>query len=904
MESKTPSSGIVATIFNRLFILSLLILSSITILREVRDYTGWHRRPDSTWTQAIGSIVSPATADAIEADPVLRRNLLTVMDLTVDLSGALAGRYQLPELQEANEVLSNYRKQLGEEQGVGLSKRLFGIGEGSGGSGTEDPVLKGILDFFKPVVDTFKGIGASLLPDLNAPAFFLGLGIGEGTAQGLNLSTAATTKQTAQRIAKENNMDAGGLNGPIENLGLGLSGSLVGSLNLTALFGSNIDLPPVILSLAEGLGNGTAAGLRLGPNAAALAPPRDTSIPSIVGTFGFGLTKSITSNIDLDGAASGFDLEKLAKDLPLSQMALSLAQGIGNGTSTGFRWTKANLFPPMGSSLPDALGAFGFGLTNSVTRNLDPDALLPRGGIDPSLFPVLGRAALKVGEGLGNGTAVGLRLTNRTLAPNPDATDIPDVAGNFAYGLSKTLLENINTTAIAEQATAVNRTALVMKYLPAAAAGLGKGLGEGIPIGLGIQPDRDIPMNAMEDGDIDVETIAENFAKGLTSGVLRNGTLSKLMSSVGSEDNGFAPPGVGSPNLGPITQGLARGFVQGAGDAIDSLGGLDALMEGRAVPPPGGLPNTTIWFNDSVNGAANGFGQGFGGQVVLVAHMLLDKANKPTAALPFPTTTLVSPPAGAATPPPALVRRLDHVSGRPLTPRQNEVAPFDPTAGLNLSSLLSAETLSFIAQKGVEALSCRGVGGISLVMAGLATSGVIPSEALQGGGSSPPDFVKRAIPRGIVRVRNEGNVYEIDGARIGDNIDAGKGVSLDGALSVNGFSLPALTAFVVIHSKLGGSWAWKAANNPSSCWSCRLPQCPAACDWPRERQEASGPSQASACPAEGRSVGQPAVAVRRCAVIGSCRGVWGIDIREDETLPISSRSMSAILPCAVDTDQA
>jgi hypothetical protein len=812
-------------ILNRLFIFSLLLLSSITITREVREQWRWKSRmPASPWMEALESIMSPDATGAIETDPLLRRNFVAMVDLTVDISNTLSEKLRVPELLEARNVLEKYRKSLDEGVEEGLSKRLFGIGEGNGagqGKGSAADPLGGLGSLLQPLTSALGGIGQTLLSDLNGPAFFLGLGIGQGTAQGLDIAPPAMTKLAAEKIAKQNNMEATGLNGPIQNMGLGLSGSLLGSVNISSLLGgAKSNLQPIVLSLAVGIGNGTSAGLRLSPEAMNLNLKlvNDSSISNVVGTFGFGLSKTIASNINLTGALSSFDIQKIAGNVPLSQLALSLAEGIGNGASMGLKLTQANLQPPIGSGIPDALGAFGFGLTKSVSTNINMSAFLPQDGLGGlgGMIPMFGQAALRVGEGLGNGTAVGLKLTTKTLEPDSMGSDVPAIAGSFAFGLSKSLTENINTSSIFGSMTIANQSAMLAKYLPAAASGFGKGLGAGIPIGLGLQPDVLVPMTVKEDGTLDIGGISQNFAQGFTSRLLQNGTAMKLVTNLGAApggsggSSGISFPGGRSLNIAAAAQGFARGFVQGAGDAVDSMGGIDAVIKGKAVMPTGGLPNNTIAFDDSLGGAAAGFGQGLGGQGVLVAQMLLSKSNglqitsssspgtSSSSTVPFTqSTTPLSNTTGG--PIPTLIRRVD---SRPaLHSRQNDIVSLNGTSQFNLSVIFTPETVSFGVQTGINALTCQGVGGLGLILLGLVRSNTIPTDLLNSqSGAASQTFIKEAVPAGAIRITNEGNVYEVDGQRIGDNL-GGSITSAIGGISINGFSAIAFIVFLVFHSK-------------------------------------------------------------------------------------------------------
>ncbi|POS70949.1 hypothetical protein DHEL01_v210656 [Diaporthe helianthi] len=200
---------------------------------------------------------------------------------------------------------------------------------------------------------------------------------------------------------------------------------------------------------------------------------------------------------------------------------MSLAQGIGNGASSGLKLTQANLAPPAGNTASDALGAFGFGLTNSLTSNLNTTSLTSGSALQNininQIIPNLGMTAQSFGSGLGSGAAAGLKLRSVT--------------------------ENVNLTQ-------------------------------------------------------------------LTSG------NSPLAGAAGNID------------IGRAAQGVAMGLVQGAGDAVNMMGGLQALINGTAtMTQQAAIPLRTLAFNDSVGGAATGLGTGLGGQGTLVGVQLLSQLN-------------------------------------------------------------------------------------------------------------------------------------------------------------------------------------------------------------------------------------------------------------------------------------
>ncbi|KAL2882101.1 hypothetical protein SGCOL_002363 [Colletotrichum sp. CLE4] len=679
----------------------LMVFSIFSVGREIKDY--FYQEPSlssrsvakrelGSWGQAIDAIVTPDTVEAIGNDPRLRRTLMSMVDYTFDLTDQLAARYESPQLQETKEALQEYKEQIrrsleglrdDEESSSQLHKRQFpslgelfgaatagGGADGGGGGGTGPLGLPGLpglptpggggadgggmsagilSGLLQPLKDGLSNVGNQLVANLNGPGMFLGIGVGAGAAQGLNLSTQAKTMEVAAKVAADNKMEATGLNPAIQNLGVGLTSTLLGAIDFNSL-GGNItnQLQPIALSLATGLGNGTVAGLKLNANAANLEPVNDSSIPNVIGTFGFGLTKTVAANIDINQ------------------------------------------------------------LFNS--------------------------------------------------ANNP------------------------------------NTTKQIMRILPAAASGFGKGLGQGATVGLGLQPDSAVPMQQMPDDQIDFGGISQTFAKGLTSSFLQNGTATELLNKVGgsmnANQNGGGIPATIKFNgmdiqVSKVAQGFARGFLQGAGDAIQGMGGVQSLFEGNATVPAGAMPDAKVQFDDSLGGAASGFGVGIGGQGVLVAYGL---ASNPRGN-PLPAANTPAAPAAST---PARRRDVELVSRQDPPP----VVSVNTTEGFNLSVVINAQTISMAAQAGVNALTCQGVGGLGLIGFGLIRSKTIALDSFNNGNVTKT--AKQVIPTGIIKISNEGHSYAIDGQVIRDSL-GNSIINAANGIEVNGFKLPGWIAFLVLH---------------------------------------------------------------------------------------------------------
>lgn len=700
---------------------------------------------DGDVAELFSGIVSPETARAAAQDQILRRHVEDAVDLVADLSRMLAKRFDnVPELQQASLSLERYRDSLsGSPSGTKTRRQdlLGGLGGLLGGGSPTAPAAPGATEsgaaagggllsgLTGGISSALSGLGDSLLQDAGGASMFLGIGLGAGAAQGLNVAPAPMTQQVAAKVAADNGMNATGLNPAIQNAAMGATASLLGSVNISSLAagaGGSLDLNGLALGAANGIGNGLSSGLKLSPQAMAMEPPKGNSTADIANTFGFGLTKSLASNVDPSKlSTSSIDISQLTGGVPTSQIAMSLAQGIGNGASSGLKLTQAALAPPTGNTASDALGAFGFGLTNSLTSNLNTSSLTsggsPLSNININqIIPNLGMTAQSFGSGLGSGAAAGLRLSSAVVnPPHPNGNDAPSVAGNFAFGLTKSVTENVNLSQLAS-------------------------------------PD------------------------------------SPLAGAAGSID------------IGRAAQGVAMGLVQGAGDAVNSMGGLQALINGTATMPQGGgaaIQPNSLAFNDSVGGAAMGLGTGLGGQGTLVGVQLLSQLN---------VTSLVEGLVGnntgsgaGATPSngTALTRRsVRQILSSAVLPRQeSDVTTVSNGNSFNLSVVFNADTISSVSQRVVSALTCEGVGGLVLVALGLLNSGTISTNGVSSGVNVTT--LQQVVPKGLIKIASDGNTFAIDGQKVIDNLQGNLLSAADG-ITINGNTAVKFAAFLAIHSEL------------------------------------------------------------------------------------------------------
>ncbi|KAL8397113.1 hypothetical protein RB594_003996 [Gaeumannomyces avenae] len=402
------------------------------------------------WRETIETFISPETADAIERDRQLRRSVGAAVDFTRGLTKDLAERFELPSLMEASDSLALVRKNLegGGTRGTpttpgspSLSKRqqlfpsvsgLPGIpgitapllggsaGPGAVGGAPAAPagasgggLLAGLgnkaLDaILSPLKDAVSGITSNLA----GAGMFLGIGIGAGTAQGLNLSSADSINKLAAKVAADNGNKATGLNPTIQSLGQGASAVIVGSvnvtgslknLNITSLLGGEA-LSSVAFKFADGLGSGAASGLKLGGNnTQVVAPPSGSKASDVAGAFAFGLTNSLTRSVDLSGGLSGItggkglDLSAVGNIFPGVNLG-SVAQGFARGFLQG---------------ASDSIEAMG-GIKSLMNGTARIPTTVPNGTI--AFNDTVGGASSGFGQGLGGqGVLVGTQLVAKAF---------------------------------------------------------------------------------------------------------------------------------------------------------------------------------------------------------------------------------------------------------------------------------------------------------------------------------------------------------------------------------------------------------------------------------------------------------------------------------------------------------
>ncbi|ATY62870.1 hypothetical protein A9K55_007268 [Cordyceps militaris] len=679
----------------------------------------------------------------------------------------------------------------GATMGLGLTKR--DVSPPLNGSGLTDSI--GALGFGATQAITsnlnLTGGFASLLPagglDIGGLALGAGAGIGQGAARGLKLA-----KADAGPPPPKSNSDIPGI---ANTFAFGLSNALTESLNVSAQ-DLGAMLPPIdfmsaALSVGDGIGSGAALGLKLAQNdtsgfgtpSPSAAAPSMADLPKIAGTLAFGVSKSLTQSLNTSGLSVS---NLLPADLDVGAVVLSAGRGLGGGASAGLGLAglASNLtIRAAADPLTDVAGLvekFTFGLGNAFTDKID---LASQANNLASALPSvdLGATVSGVGSGLGLGLAKGLNLGTKAVEapPKPSSLkDVPQLAATFAFGLSDALIGQLNISGLTSE-LAKNAGGLVAKFAAPVASGLGKGLGTGAAVGLGLQPPSDpavLKQAAPANGEIDAEALTQSFAEALTSKFLANNTAGELIKSLsgGAGTDGGAGSLLANVNVPRLANGLARGLLTGAGDGVQALGGINALISGKTIALAGPVPETKIDFDDSTNGAAIGLGQGLGTSGVLTVQKLLARG-----------VNVNNVNATAANTP---QRRDLAVLGR----RQENT---EVTAPLNLTQFASASAISTLGQKGIDVLTCDGIAGLFLVVLGLQKSGTVSIGSPSG---NTLETLKSLIPMGIIRVESQGNTFAIDGTKLAENL--GKSVlSLAATLSINGFPVLTYAAFLILH---------------------------------------------------------------------------------------------------------
>ncbi|KAJ9306165.1 hypothetical protein DTO217A2_4281 [Paecilomyces variotii] len=641
----------------------------------------------------------------------------------------------------------------GTSSGLKLSNASFAPANGSDLSSLAGNVGLGLSEPIARNVNISQLLGSVMPPNqqnLGLAAFALAQGIGNGTSSGLRLSNTSFQPQNSSNLAA--------LAG---NLGLGISEPIARNVNISSLLNSavstsNLNIGQAVFSLAQGIGNGTSSGLGLSKKQ--FSPSTSSDIASLAGNVGLGISEPIVGSVNLskvlNSAVSMDGQQSLLAQLP--GVLGGAGKGLGEGAAQGLGISKSS---PANTLSARSNGSVDIpGIAELFTRSLSSSFLgsanlstITAGAdnIQESLVSQLPGVASALGTGLGQGSAQGLGLVKASAqiaARDSSSINVPLVVQDFAQSLSSSFLSTANLSDITSQIGGQNPLGnfSIDQILQPAALGLGSGLGKGAAIGLGLKK-AETTADATDSSasGLDVEAITSDFAQGLSQSFLANGTLNNLMSQSGNL------LGNSTINLGKVGEGLARGLVGGAADAIDSAGGLQNIIDGNGVVnviPNSSFGQTAISFNDSVGGAAAGFGRGLGGEGVALLVSLLHNG------------TVASTQA-------ATVQRRDN-------------SPFLRLTGPTTPSPIGHPDL----MRTVHAKRAQTGGGLFGVLSGLMASKTLPQSI-----SSTDDLNSSALglPTTPVTIQNSGNEFNIDLQKI--------------TLSVNGLSVVKFAVLTALH---------------------------------------------------------------------------------------------------------
>jgi hypothetical protein len=523
---------------------------------------------------------------------------------------------------------------------------------------------------------------------------YLGVGIGNGTLTGLALPAKMIKKNNA--IAP-----ASGIDSVAEGLGMGLTSSIVGSINVSSLFAGATDpstINTAVLSLAQGLGGGAAQGLQL------KAPSNGTfntsGLNGIAGNLGQGLSTSFLGGVDLSKVVSMVSGNVTLTGAQTNEAVLSLAQGLGSGAVSALKL----------SSKPADNSSFNTDGLNGIAGNF--------------------------GQGLSVSALSNLSLTSLMTGSNSSLTSM------FA---------NLNLTSAFSGAN-----------LLAAANGLGSGLAEGAVVGLGFQQDSGVPDTT--NGKAGVGPIVQTFAKGLSESFLVNGTITKAISSVTSSTSGNSTgSGLGGLSLsslpiGKVAAGFAIGLVDGAQSSIENAGGIGGVLNLPPSDTVGMMAMPTVSnFDDGIGGAATGFGTGLGSELTKGLLQAFGKPplNSTTDAASASSTSPDSLPSPNGTTVAAKRSLPVHMVGK----RSSAVAGYKrqsqtPMQTSKLDLMMLNTTLDPIIQGGINALGCQGVGGVVAIGLSLLQSGKI---SLGSFGNLTSSFA--SLTNQTYTIKEGGNTY-------------------------------------------------------------------------------------------------------------------------------------------------
>ncbi|KAF2108774.1 hypothetical protein BDV96DRAFT_636494 [Lophiotrema nucula] len=421
----------------------------------------------------------------------------------------------------------------------------------------------------------------------------------------------------------------------------------------------------------------------------------------------------------------------------LATPALFLGIGIGMGTETGLNLTDKQNSQDMASKVAAAFNAQPTGI-NHIAQNL---GIGLSAQIAPSLGNIpgaqLGMAAFALAQGIGQGSASGLNLTQQQIQPS-NGTDIMSIAGNFGLGVSQPIASNINVKQLLSGAGASGGQ--LMAQLPQIAAAAGQGLGEGASAGLGFSKNSSSLQRRQSTDPNSVDILGTTSDLTKVANVIAPGASSGL----GSIDF--------MGMILPIASGAGKGIGEGA--AIGLGFQVDA---GFGVMPANATANQSTEMivsefakglvaiflaNGTASVALSNLTAGAGG---LTAGAQGSKVAEGLArGLVEGSVNAISMVGG--------INNVLSVTSTSLSRRQDA-----PTSSPSLA--INANMLSSLAQAGTNALTCQGFGGIAFIALGLKNGGAMKTD---GQGSVPLGNQKlAALPKDPIVITSEGNRFSI-----------------------------------------------------------------------------------------------------------------------------------------------
>jgi hypothetical protein len=467
-----------------------------------------------------------------------------------------------------------------------------------------------------------------------------------GVESGLDLATPAESKSAAAKVAAAMGLKANGINAIAQNIGAGVAGQLSSAVGPSKQNGgdaantlSSLPIGLAAFNLAQGIGQGTSIGLNL--SQASASPSNGSNLLVIARNLGLGISTPIASTINFKNLTS--QASASFSSVPLGLVAFSLAQGIGQGVSTGLNLTQKQFDPANNSDFTSLAQNLGLGIASPIASSVDVQTLIKQARASEGISMArLSDFAGSIGAGLGEGASRGLGLEKtdpsgtasrkRQAAQNPNAQDFPGIVQNFTMGLSEAFLQSsdLNKT-LSSIGLNVNLSNISLLSL---ASGAGRGVGEGIAIGLNTDALRNLSSNSSvvsgNGVDLDQERAAELFTKGLLATFLQNGGVKSVSDAISAETENLTA----SVDVRKTAEGVARGLVEGSIHALSQAGGFQKVLAGdfpvELAFNISSLPASS--FNDSLNGSAVAFTRGLASEGILLISKLI-KSGKENSTL-------------------------------------------------------------------------------------------------------------------------------------------------------------------------------------------------------------------------------------------------------------------------------